>query len=382
MFIDERTLVVRSGKGGDGIVAWRREKRIARGGPAGGDGGKGGDVILIADENLTTFADMEDERHARAKNGERGSGSNKQGKNGKDREVRVPVGTTVYDVSTGMKIRDLTEHDTRWVVAKGGKGGRGNARFATATDQAPSRAELGEPGEERKIRFELRLLADVGLIGLPNAGKSTFLSRISAARPRVANYPFTTLTPCLGLVDLPDFSRFVVADLPGLIEGAHEGHGLGDRFLRHVERTRILIHLVDPVPLDGSDPVERYRTVRRELEAYGRGLAGRPEILAATKADLWAPNGRVDPDSPTGEALRRLAQEADRGVHPVSAVSGVGLPALLRTVAKALQAADPAPPVPDEWEGVRPPPDSAGVRFDSNREMHRSLVRFPCVKTF
>lgn len=351
MFIDERTLIVRSGNGGDGIVAWRREKRIAHGGPAGGDGGRGGDVILIADENLTTFADMEDERHARAEHGARGSGSNKQGRSGRHREVRVPVGTTVYSVRSGQKLQDLVDHGQRWVVARGGQGGRGNARFATATDQAPSRAELGTPGRERKIRFELRLLADVGLVGLPNAGKSTFLSRISAARPRVANYPFTTLTPCLGLVDLPDYTRFVVADLPGLIEGAHTGHGLGDRFLRHVERTRVLIHLVDPVPLDGSDPVDRYRTVRRELEAYGRGLDERPEILAATKADLWAPDGRVDPDGATGQALRRLAAEADRGVHPVSAVSGVGLPALLRAVAKTLLAAEPAPPVPEELEG-------------------------------
>ena len=332
---------MRSGNGGDGIVAWRREKRVPRGGPAGGDGGRGGDVILVADRNLTTFADMEQVRHVRAAHGERGGGNNRHGRRGADRILRVPMGTTVYAVRTGRKLVDLVRDDQRWAVARGGRGGRGNARFATATDQAPSRAEPGKRGREQVLRLELRLLADVGLVGLPNAGKSTFLSRISAARPRVADYPFTTLAPCLGLVDLPDFSRFVVADLPGLIEGAHEGHGLGDRFLRHAERTRVLVHLVDPTGGDGDDPVDRYRTVRTELERYGRGLADRPELLAATKADLWAPDGRVDSESEIGQSLRRLAQAADRDVYPISAVSGVGLPALVRAVARALVAAQP-----------------------------------------
>ncbi|MDJ0523434.1 MAG: GTPase ObgE [Planctomycetota bacterium] len=341
MFIDEKRLVVRSGKGGDGITAWRREKRVPRGGPAGGDGGRGGSVILLADSQLTTFGDMEAIHVARAQDGERGGGNKRHGAKGADRVVHVPVGTTIYDDETGNKLKDLVEDQTRWIAARGGKGGLGNARFATATDQAPTRSTLGRAGRERKLRLQLRLLADVGLIGLPNAGKSTFLSRVSAATPKIADYPFTTLDPHLGIVDLPDYSRFVLADLPGLIEGASGGHGLGDRFLRHVERTRVLLHLVDPMPMDGSDPVANYRTIRGELEAYGRGLADRPELVALTKADVWPPEG------PPGDVLSRLAEAADRRVHPVSAVTGQGVQALLRAVVQVLSEAPPAPEVPD-----------------------------------
>jgi GTP-binding protein len=348
MFIDERRIRVRSGAGGDGIVSWRREKRVPRGGPAGGDGGRGGAVVLVADPQLTTFGDMEDVVHVRAEDGERGGPDRRHGRNGADRLLRVPPGTTVYDQATGRRLADLAVDGQRWTAARGGRGGRGNARFASATDQAPAKATPGRPGRERWLRLELRLLADVGLIGLPNAGKSTFLARVSAATPRVADYPFTTLAPHLGIVDLPDFTRFVLADLPGLIEGAHRGQGLGDRFLRHVERTRVLLHLVDPFPTDGSDPVASYRTIRAELEAYGHGLARRPEVVAVTKADVW-PVGEAP-----AEVLSRLAAAADRDVHPVSAVTGRGVRALLVAVARALAAAPPAPAVPDRTAASEP----------------------------
>lgn len=356
MFIDERELKVRSGDGGDGIVSWRREKRVPRGGPAGGDGGRGGDVVLVADPQLTTFGDMEEIRLARAGDGERGGPSKRHGANGAHRVVAVPVGTTVYDAGSGRRLADLAQAGARLRVARGGRGGRGNARFASATDQAPTRAERGGPGRSRQLRLELRLLADVGLVGLPNAGKSTLVSRLSAARPRVADYPFTTLAPHLGMVELPDFTRFVIADLPGLIEGAHRGQGLGDRFLRHVERTRVLVHLVDPLPADGSDPVENYHTVRAELAAHGRGLDRKPEIVLATKVDVWARTDAV------GELLSRLARAADREVHPVSAVTGAGLEAFLREVRRALAAAPPAPAVPGRLRGTESGEDpAAGV---------------------
>lgn len=340
MFIDERELIVRSGRGGDGAVAWRREKRVPRGGPAGGDGGDGGSVVLVADPQLTTFADMEDVRVARASDGERGGGANRHGANGADRVLGVPVGTTAYDAGTGLRLADLAEPGREWIAARGGTGGRGNARFATATRQRPTRAEPGGDGRERRLRLELRVLADVGLVGLPNAGKSTLLSRLSSARPRIADYPFTTLAPHLGLVELGDLRRFVVADLPGLIEGAHEGQGLGDRFLRHLERTRVLVHLVELAPADGSDPVESYRTVRSELEAYGRALAARPEIVTGTKIDAVS-------EEEMKAVLSRLASEVDRKVHPISAVTGAGLDALLAAITSALEGAPDAPEVPE-----------------------------------
>ncbi len=347
MYLDERRITVRSGDGGDGIVAWRREARIPFGGPAGGDGGRGGAVVIEADESLATFADMENVRQVRAENGARGGPARRHGRRGADRVLKVPVGTTVYAVRSGMRLIDLVVHGQRYVAARGGRGGRGNARFASATLQAPTRHEEGRPGRIRALRLELRMLADVGLIGLPNAGKSTLLARISNARPRVGAYPFTTLAPHLGLVEIDERTRFVVADLPGLIEGAHEGHGLGDRFLRHVERTRILVHLVDLQPPDGTDPVGAWRTVRRELEAYGHGLAERPEILVASKADLVMEDGRIPTAGAWRDALSRLAAAADKGVIPISAATGAGVPVLLRHVAKALAEAPPAPDVPE-----------------------------------
>jgi len=335
MFIDERTIHIRSGNGGDGIVAFRREARIPRGGPAGGDGGDGGHVIFVADVQLTTFSDMEGRLHFRAPHGQPGQGSKCSGLKGDHRIVRVPVGTTVFDAESGAQLIDLAEPGMEWIAAAGGKGGRGNARFATATDQAPRHAELGTPGEERSLRLQLRLLADVGLVGLPNAGKSTLLSRLTRAEPKIADYPFTTLAPHLGIVELPTGGTCVMADLPGLIEGAHEGHGLGDRFLRHVERTRILVHVVDPFGgLGDRSPADAYRAIRGELEAYGAGLAERPEILVASKLDA-APADKAERDA----ALRELANLADRPVYPISAVTGQGLPALLRALARVLATA-------------------------------------------
>jgi GTP-binding protein len=339
MFIDERELTVRSGAGGDGIVAWRREARIPRGGPAGGDGGHGGSVILLADPQLTTFGDMEDLRVVRAAPGERGGGNNRTGASAPDRVLSIPVGTTIYDAATGERLVDLSEEGVRWVAAPGGTGGLGNSKFATATRQRPTMATEGEPAVERRLRLELRLLADVGLVGLPNAGKSTLLARLSSARPRIAGYPFTTLEPHLGIVELPDFRRFVLADLPGLIAGAHRGQGLGDRFLRHVERTRVLVHLVDLSPLDGGDPVDAWGAIRAELAAYGRGLDERPEVVVASKIDTV-------PEEDRDALLSRLAQAVDRDVHPISAVTGAGLRALLGAIQIALETAPEAPDVP------------------------------------
>jgi GTP-binding protein len=346
MFIDERVLVVRSGAGGDGIAAWRREKRVPRGGPAGGDGGRGGSVLLVADPELTTFGDMEHVRVVSAGDGERGGPARRHGRQGADAVLRVPVGTTVYDAASGRLLVDLASEQAKWVAARGGRGGRGNARFATATHQRPTEAEKGRAGRERRLRLELRLLADAGLVGLPNAGKSTLLARLSSARPRIAGYPFTTLAPHLGIVERPDFRRIVLADLPGLIEGAHRGEGLGDRFLRHVERTRVLVHLVDLAPLDGSDPSGNWRTVRHELEAYGRGLAERPELVAGTKADLLAP-------ADLAAALSRLAAAVDRAVYPISAVTGAGLDRLLHALDEVLGSVPTAlaPPPGEEGDG-------------------------------
>jgi GTP-binding protein len=340
MFIDERELTVRSGSGGNGMVAWHREKFVPFGGPSGGDGGDGGAVVFLADPQLTTFGDMEQLRRVRAEDGERGMGGRSSGRRGKDRVLHLPLGTSVYDAESGELLVDLGVAGTTWVAAPGGRGGRGNARFATATDQRPTRADPGEPGVERRFRLQLRLLADVGLVGLPNAGKSTLLARLTAATPKIADYPFTTLEPYLGLVDVGEGRRFVLADLPGLIAGAHQGKGLGDRFLRHIERTRVLLHLVDLNPTDGSDPSEAYKTVRREIEAYGHGLAERPEVVAATKVDTLEAGAARD------RALRRLAKAVDRKVVPVSAVAGVGLKELVRVVVEALDGAAPPPAPP------------------------------------
>ena len=323
MFKDEHTICVRGGKGGDGIVAFRREKFIPMGGPAGGDGGDGGSVYLRASSQLATFSDMLDQVHYRAENGNSGEGSNRTGASGSDLCVDVPVGSIIRERESGRLVRDLSEPGATVLVAKGGKGGFGNRHFKNSQNQAPRIRTKGAPGEELWLSLELKLLADAGLVGLPNAGKSTLLSRLSRARPKIADYPFTTLTPYLGIVAAPGYRSFTLADLPGLIEGASQGHGLGHQFLRHVERTRVIVHVVD---LFGEDPVRAYRQVRKELEAYGRGLAERPEVVVANKVDLGSP----------GERLKELREAVDRDVVPISGVTGEGLSRLVQAIIERL----------------------------------------------
>lgn len=338
-FIDEATVSVAAGDGGTGCVSFRREKFVPRGGPDGGDGGRGGDVVLVADRNLATLLDLRLRPEIRAARGAHGQGSRKDGSHGTDAIVRVPVGTVVYeaDAPAGTPpLADLSADGARFVAARGGSGGRGNANFATPTRQAPDFATPPRLGEKRRLRLSLKLLADVGLVGLPNAGKSTLLRRISAARPRVAAYPFTTLVPSLGVVEVGE-RRFVVADLPGLIEGASEGAGLGDRFLRHAERTRVLVHCVDvgAVALEGRDAEADYATIRRELEAYDPGLLARTEIIALTKIDLIA-----DRDDLT-ELETRLGRYGAT-VLRVSSATGEGIRELVAAMAHALAAAEAA----------------------------------------
>ncbi len=286
IFVDRAVIEVAAGTGGSGAEAFRREKGIPRGGPSGGDGGRGGDVVLVTDAQLSTLLDFSYRRHYRAERGQHGGGNNRTGRSGADRVVSVPPGTTVRDAATSELMAELVAAGDRVVVARGGRGGRGNARFATARNQAPTRWEPGEEGEARRIELELRLIADVGLVGEPNAGKSTLLASVSAARPKVAAYPFTTLVPSLGVVRLPDFRSFVLADIPGIIEGAHEGKGLGLRFLRHVERTRTLVYLI---PADSSDPQAEYGRLRSELGSHSRALAEREHCLVVSKMDVLDP---------------------------------------------------------------------------------------------
>ncbi len=315
MFIDEAEIVVQAGNGGDGCVSFRREKYVAFGGPDGGIGGDGGSVILRGDHSVETLLDFKGKHHWNATNGGPGEGKNKTGASGEDLIIELPVGTLVYDRSTDLLVKDLHDDGVECCIAKGGKGGRGNVSFATATQQAPREHEPGEPGESRDLRLELKLIADVGLVGLPNAGKSTLLSRISQARPKIGAYPFTTLKPQLGIVELSDNRRIVVADIPGLIEGAHQGAGLGDAFLRHIERTRIIVHLVDICPLDEQSPADAYHAIRRELREHSQLLADKDEIVVANKTDLVASNEEVD----------EFAKAIGKKVLSISAVSGAGV---------------------------------------------------------
>src|SRR5881409_3376685 len=302
MFVDEVRIFVRSGRGGDGVCSFRREKYVPRGGPDGGDGGNGGNVIVVASGRLTTLLDLRYQQHYEAKPGNPGEGSNRHGRTAPDVIIHVPVGTVITDEATGETLADLTADGQSRVVARGGRGGRGNANFATSTNRIPTRTEPGTPGEERWLHLELKLLADVGLVGFPNAGKSTLIAAISAARPKIADYPFTTLTPNLGVADLGQFRTLVVADIPGLIEGAHEGHGLGIKFLRHVERTSLLIHLVDPTENEGRDPFHDWQVINSELREYRAALEEKPQIVAVTKMDTH----------PDPERYRALEQECRR----------------------------------------------------------------------
>jgi len=327
MFLDRITIFVKGGDGGDGCMSFRHEYKVPRGGPNGGDGGNGGNVIVLAEENVDSLAPLSGHKHWRATSGQAGQGSNWTGRQGEDIVITVPPGTIVRDTE-GSVIRDLTRHGDSVVVAAGGKGGHGNSFFKSATNRAPREFETGRPGEERWITLELKVIADVGLIGKPNAGKSTLLSRISRAHPEIADYPFTTKYPNLGMVNAAEEVSFVVADIPGLIEGAHAGMGLGHEFLKHVERTRVLVHLIEPEPLDQSDPLENYRQIRKELEAYDPSLIDRPEIVVVSKAELPG----------AGELAAQLEHELAHPVILISAVTGKGLPALIAAIWRELVA--------------------------------------------
>jgi GTP-binding protein len=330
VFIDRAKIRVKAGDGGNGVTAFRREKFVPRGGPSGGDGGVGGSVWLVADEGLNTLLHLRYNPEHKAERGRHGEGSNRSGKDGQDAVVRVPVGTQVFDAESNELLFDFIKPGQRYLAAKGGKGGWGNAHFATPTKQAPKYHYNGRPGEERELQLELKLIADVALVGYPNAGKSTLISVISAARPKIADYPFTTLEPNLGVVDMGDFNTFVVADIPGLIEGASEGAGLGDRFLRHIERTKLILHLVDVSSFSGRDPAEDYDVINRELANYSEDLAARPQIVIATKIDSLDEPERL-------ERLRQAAEHAGSEFLAVSAVTGVGVDELVSRVSTLLK---------------------------------------------
>src|SRR5438128_926082 len=340
MFIDEAKIRVKAGGGGNGCVAFRREKYVPRGGPSGGDGGKGGDIYMESSERHNTLVHFRFNPEYKAQRGRHGEGANKTGREGEDIILKVPVGTILYDDETGEKIHDFSHPDERIVVARGGRGGRGNARFATSTHQAPRECEPGKPGEERAFRLELKLLADVGLVGYPNVGKSTLISRISAARPKIADYPFTTLQPNLGVVAIgdsgdPDQVSFVVADIPGLIEGAHTGAGLGTQFLRHIERTRLLVHLVDVSDSSGrADPVHDVEVIAGELKSFGAHLDEKPVIMVASKIDVANKDKLAK--------LRKFSKKKGIELYPISAVTGKGVEELKWAMANNLEEIRPA----------------------------------------
>lgn len=329
MFVDHVKIYVKGGDGGDGMVAFRREKYIAYGGPAGGDGGTGADVIFEVDEGLRTLMDFRYQRHFKAPRGEHGMSKNKHGKNAVDMVVKVPPGTVVTEGEDGPVIADLVEHGQRAVIARGGRGGRGNSRFATSQNPAPELSEKGEPGVEREIVLELKVLADVGLVGFPSVGKSTLLSVVSSAKPKIGNYHFTTIVPNLGMVETSDERSFAMADLPGLIEGAHEGVGLGHQFLRHIERTRVIVHVIDMSGMEGRDPYEDYVTINEELEQYNLRLTERPQIIVANKMDM--------PDSEENLKLFKEKLDEDAQIFPISAVTRSGLDDLLFAIADLLE---------------------------------------------
>ncbi|MDE3165213.1 MAG: GTPase ObgE [Acidobacteriota bacterium] len=329
MFIDEVRILIKAGDGGNGCLAFRREKYVPRGGPSGGDGGRGGDVVMVGNEHANTLLHFRFNPEHKAERGRHGEGSNRTGADGATIEVAVPVGTVVYDDATGNRLFDFTEAGQRFVAARGGRGGRGNARFATSTHQAPTEHEPGRAGEEKRLRLELKLLADVGLVGFPNAGKSTLISRISAARPKIADYPFTTLEPNLGVVQMPGYKSFVVADIPGLIEGAHMGAGLGIQFLRHIERTKLLAHLVDMSETTGRDPLSDFDVILNELASFSEDLAKKPMIVVAAKMDAAQDGERV-------KALREMAASRGMAFFEISSVTGQGIENLKFAMAERL----------------------------------------------
>jgi GTP-binding protein len=328
MFIDQAKIRVKAGDGGNGCLAFRREKFVPRGGPSGGDGGKGGDVYLECSDTVNTLLHFQYRRIFKAQRGQHGMGDQRHGKDGSDIAVLVPPGTEVMKNPEHVLLHDFSKPGERILIARGGRGGRGNARFATSTNQAPRRCEPGGSGEELELSLSLKLIADVGIVGFPNVGKSTLISRISAAKPKIADYPFTTLVPHLGVVALPDYRSFVIADIPGLIEGAHQGHGLGHNFLKHVERTKILLHVIDLSQLD-RDPVEDYMTIMRELELFDGSLAARKQLVVGSKIDVLA-------DAEKLGSLKRMCARKRLRFHAISAVTGEGIPELIRLVAALL----------------------------------------------
>lgn len=329
-FIDEAKIYIKSGDGGRGCVSFRREKYVPHGGPNGGDGGDGGDVVMIAKRNMSSLLDHRYQQHYRAKRGEHGKGKDQHGKNAEDLFIPVPLGTVIKDKESGEILGDLTGDNETLIVAMGGKGGKGNARFVSSTNQAPKNAEPGGEGKEMTLLLELKLLADVGIIGFPNAGKSTLISKISAARPKIADYPFTTLVPNLGVVSYGDGNTFVIADIPGLIEGAHEGAGLGIQFLRHIERTRVLIHLIDLSPITNRDLIEDYVAMNHELQSYNEELYKKPQIVAANKIDITQVGERL-------EELEKYCGNKGIKVFPISCATGEGVQDLIWGIVKELE---------------------------------------------
>lgn len=332
MFADRAKIYVRSGKGGDGHVSFRREKYVPNGGPDGGDGGHGGDVIFEVDEGLNTLIDFRHIRKYRAEDGQEGGKKNCRGKDGQDITIKIPAGTVIKEAKSGQVITDMSGDNKRFLLLKGGRGGNGNQHYATSTMQAPKYAQPGQPAQELELLLELKVIADVGLVGFPNVGKSTFLSRVTNARPKIANYHFTTLNPNLGVVDLEGTGGFVIADIPGLIEGASEGIGLGHEFLRHIERTKVIIHIVDAAGTEGRDPIEDIYAINKELEAYNPEIAHRPQVIAANKMDVI-----FDPDQNPVNAIKAEFEPKGISVYPISAVSGQGVKELLYRVNQMLE---------------------------------------------
>jgi len=352
MLIDHAEIQVRAGKGGDGCVSLRREKFVPKGGPDGGDGGDGGGVYAVADVNVETLLDFQSRYHWFARSGQPGAGKDMTGRKGEPLTLSLPVGALIYDKETGVLLKDLSTPGERVCLAEPGKGGRGNARFARPDHQTPREFEKGTPGQERILRLELKLIADVGLVGLPNAGKSTLLARLTHAKPKIADYPFTTLKPQLGIVELPGPRRFILADLPGLIEGAHDGAGLGDQFLRHIERTRVVVHVVDVGSgALGTDPVEAYRVIRNELTSYSEELASKPEIVLANKIDLTG--GPASAEELAAEIGLQAGSPAR--VYPVSAVAGSGLEQVAEAMWRLVDEAKKQTVVEIEPEAMVPP---------------------------
>lgn len=362
MFYDKAKVFIKGGDGGNGCIAMRREKYVPEGGPWGGDGGRGGSIILVGDPGLRTLVDFRYHQHFKADRGQHGMGKNMHGRYGEDMVLRVPVGTVVRDADTGALLADIVAGGQEVVVARGGRGGRGNARFATAQNKAPQMAENGEPGEERWLSMELKLLADVGLVGFPNAGKSSIISVVSAARPKIADYPFTTLVPNLGVVRVDQGESFVMADIPGLIEGAHQGAGLGHEFLRHTERTRVLVHVLDMATPEGRDPLLDFEIINRELELYDPGLAKRPMLVAANKMDL--------PEAADNLARLKAKLGQTFEIFSVSAATGQGLDPLVFRLSEILKELPETPPLEEE-EFVHSP----GPRFVVEREGGSFVVR-------